>query len=192
MSKEMTVVPSSLKLKVYLFALKPDEEFCLKMNFSEGDVGEGGCEGCLQVAWLSACSGVDLGRSILVLPAATRGPQSPPLSSFPCHSPSNCHSRSHVLAFSLTLLICCSASCSPFPFCPAGLLLLLVIIFFFLYCFYLSPQSSRCHCRQFPCVTASFKHHILLQDTDTSDSACPPSPLCRLYITSYLNSQLFS
>lgn len=87
MSKEMTVVPSSLKLKVYLFALKPDEEFCLKMNFSEGDVGEGGCEGCLQVAWLSACSGVDLERSILVLPTATRGPRSPPLSSFPCHSP---------------------------------------------------------------------------------------------------------
>lgn len=66
-------------------------------------------------------------------------------------------------------------------------------IYFFLIPFlYLSPQSSRCHCGQFPRVTASFKHHILLQDTNTSDSACPLSPLCRLYIASYLNSRLFS
>lgn len=123
---------------------------------------------------------------------STRGPRSHPLSSFPCHSPSNCHSWRGVLAFSLTLLIYRNASSSPFPFCPAGLQLLLVIIFFFfLYCFYLSPQSSRCHCRQFACVTAFFKHHILPQDTATSDSACPLSPLCRLYIAGYLNSQLF-
>lgn len=37
-----------------------------------------------------------------------------------------------------------------------------------------------------------YQTHILPRDTDTSDPACSPSPLCRLYIESYLNSQLFS
>lgn len=64
---------------------------------------------------------------------STRSPRSHPLSSFPCHSPSNCHSWHGVLAFSLTLLIYRNASSSPFPFCPAGLQLLLVIIFFFFF-----------------------------------------------------------
>lgn len=57
--------------------------------------------------------------------------------------------------------------------------------------FYLLPPSSWCHCRRFPCATASFRHHILLQDRHIHLS-CPLTPLCSLYITSYLNSQLFS
>lgn len=62
--------------------------------------------------------------------------------------------------------------CSPLSSCPGDLQLLPVIIF---HTVSISPPSSRCHCRLFPCVTASFRRHILLQDS-THPSQLPARP----------------
>lgn len=145
-----------------------------------------GLEGCLQVAWPSECSCKEQ------LPAAHGHPWSPIASSelLPATSPVIAIPAAVPSPFRLPSLSTTMFLLSA-PFLPWRLATVSCNNFF-IYRFYLSPPSSRCHCRQFPCVTASFKHHILMQDSETSISAWPLSPLCRLYIASYLNSQLFS
>lgn len=96
---------------------------CLKRNFSEGHVWDGrGGEGCLQGAWLSACTGRAWKEAAPSLIASSElllllQPKQLPFLAWCPHS-------------SLALLISFHDPCSLFPFCPAGLQLLLEIIFF--------------------------------------------------------------